>query len=71
MNPAGPGQEIMADDRDSGRSRVRGQFREEDDIQGEAVIPSLRGTVLEWLQRSLGLGVGGGIITPVQKTAKT
>lgn len=43
MNPAGPGQEVMADDRESGRSRVRGQFREEDDIQGEAVIPSLGG----------------------------
>ena len=70
MNPAGPGQEVMPDDRDSGRSRVRVQFNDEDDIQGEAVIPSLGGTVSEWLQHSLGVGVGDGIITPVRKTAK-
>ena len=48
----------MVSEEDSGRLRDQGQFREEDDIQGEAVIPSLQGIVSEWQQCSLG-GDGG------------
>ena len=39
MSPGGPIPEHM--DRD----KSRGEFREEDEILGEAVVPSLRGTV--------------------------
>lgn len=45
----------MVDESDLGRPRVRfgmqerrSPFNDDDDIEGEAVIPSLQGRLLEW-----------------------